>query len=184
MHPKLITKRLELRLVQPSDDVFILQGLSDERVTKYYAVHYDTLEAVQEQMQFYDELIRNRTGAWWVFSLRGDAKLMGACGLSSIEKEHRKGEIGFWLLPDYWGKGYIPEAAKAVTRYGLEELDLNRIEAIVEGGNEQSEKVLQKIGYDFEGRLREREAKNGAFIDLIYYSILQEKQSSKTPAFG
>ncbi|MFD2246573.1 GNAT family N-acetyltransferase [Pontibacter ruber] len=173
MYPDLVTERLILCLIKPSDAEFILQGLSDKRVTEYYAVHFDTLEAVQEQMQFYDSLIQNNTGAWWAFSLKGSNQLIGACGLSSLEAEHQKAEIGFWLLPDYWGKGYVPEAARAVLKYSFEQLALNRIEAIVEGGNDQSEKVLQKLGFIREGRLREREIKHGRFIDLIYYSLLK-----------
>ncbi len=175
MHQNLQTERLQLRPVQPTDAEFILKGLSDKRVTQFYAVHYDTHEAVQEQMQFYHNLIETGTGMWWVFSLKGETELIGACGFSSIEPENRKGEIGFWLLPDHWGKGYIPEAARAITKYGFSELNLHRIEAIVEGGNDQSEKVLQKAGYTYEGRLRDREIKNGKFIDLVYYSILKEE---------
>ena len=175
MHPNLITERLQLRLIQPSDAEFILEGLSDKRVTKYYAVHYDTMEAVQEQMQFYEQLLRDGTGVWWAFSLKDSEELLGACGFSTLEAENKKAEIGFWLLPDHWGKGYIPEATGAVVKYGLGEMGLNRIEAIVEGGNEQSERVLKKLGFAFEGRLREREVKNGRYIDLLYYSILKEK---------
>ncbi|MEJ8757682.1 GNAT family protein [Pontibacter sp. H259] len=172
MNATLQTERLQLRPVQASDVDFILKGLSDTRVTQYYAVHFDTLEAVQEQMTFYDNLQQTCTGIWWVFSLIGETELIGACGFSGIEQEHRKGEIGFWLLPEHWGKGYIPEAAKAITNYGFSALNLHRIEAIVEGGNKQSEKVLQKLGYTYEGRLRDREIKHGRFIDLLYYSLL------------
>lgn len=168
------TERLQLRPVQLTDSAFILKGLSDTRVTAFYAVHYNTPEEVQEQMAFYMNLREEGTGIWWVFSLKGSDELIGACGLSSLEREHRKAEIGFWLLPDYWGKGYIPEAAQAVIKYSFEHLNLNRIEAIVEGGNTASEKVLRKIGFKFEGRLREREIKRDRFIDLLYYSLLKK----------
>ncbi len=178
MHPKLKTERLELRLIQPSDAAFILQGLSDTRVTKYYAVHFDTLEAVQAQMKFYEQLLADGTGAWWAFSLKESEGLIGACGFSSLEAEHQKAEIGFWLLPEFWGKGYTSEAARAIIKYGFGSMNLNRIEAIVEGGNEQSESVLKKLGFEYEGRLREREIKNGQYIDLIYYSILKEKNTA------
>ncbi|GHA63575.1 GNAT family N-acetyltransferase [Pontibacter akesuensis] len=181
-HPTLTTERLELRPIQPSDADFILRGLSDERVTRYYAVHYNTAEEVQEQMKFYEDLIRSGTGVWWAFSLKGEGVLIGACGLNELEREHQKAQIGFWLLPGYWGKGYIQEAARAVTKYGFDTLQLNRIEAIVEGGNGQSEKVLQKLGFSYEGRLRESEAKNGAFIDLLYYSMLRREFAAKSPA--
>jgi len=174
-HPDLVTERLHLRLIQPADADFILQGLSDERVTQYYAVHYHTPEAVQEQMRFYENLLAQGTGAWWAFSLAGQQELIGACGLNSIAPEHRKGEIGFWLLPDYWGAGYVAEAARAVLGYAFEQMQLNRIEAIVEDGNIQSEKLLEKLGFSFEGRLRESEIKGGRYIDLLYYSILRRE---------
>ena len=175
----LLTKRLQLRPVQPSDAGFILKGLSDNRVTQYYAVHYDTPEAVQEQMQFYHNLQESGTGIWWVFSVKGETSLIGACGFNNIEHENHKGEIGFWLLPEHWGKGFIPEASEAVVTYGFDIMNLNRIEAIVEGGNGQSEKVLTKLGFSFEGRLRERELKNDTYIDLLYYSLLRRDRQHK-----
>lgn len=178
------SERLELRSIEASDKDFILQGLSDERVTKFYAVHYNTLEEVQEQMQFYKDLISNGTGMWWAFSRKGEEELIGACGFNNLEPEHRKAEVGFWLLPAFWGNGYVPEAASAVIRYGFEKMGLNRIEAVVEGGNEQSEKVLQKLGFVREGMLREREVKNSRFIDLIYYSMLQKEYAAKVPDLG
>ncbi len=129
---------------------------------------YHTPEEVQEQMAFYAKLIKAGTGIWWVVSLKETGQLIGACGLSSLEQEHWKAEIGFWLLPSHWGKGYMPEAARVVINYGFVHLNLNRIEAIVEGGNAASEKALQKMGFTYEGRLREREVKKSHFIDLVY----------------
>lgn len=182
--PILETERLQLRPILHTDAEFILEGLSDKRVTEYYAVHYDTQEEVQEQMEYYKDLIETGTGFWWAFSLKGDRNLIGACGLSGLEQEHQKAELGFWLLPDYWGKGYVPEAARAVIKYSFEHLNLNRIEAIVEGGNIASEKVLQKTGFTFEGKLREREIKQNRFIDLIYYSLLKKDQVSESDKTG
>jgi [ribosomal protein S5]-alanine N-acetyltransferase len=171
--PSFKTQKLQLRTVQASDKEFILKGLSDKRVTEFYAVHFNDLEEVQEQMDYYDDLVQNGTGIWWVFSHLNEDKLIGACGLSNLDKEHKKAEIGFWLLPGFWGKGYMPEAAHAVINYCFDHLNLNRVEAIVEGGNTASEKVLQKLGFTYEGKLREGEVKNGRFIDLVYYSLLR-----------
>ncbi|MCX2740420.1 GNAT family N-acetyltransferase [Pontibacter anaerobius] len=174
-HQELTTDRLRLRLIQPADVEFILQGLSDRRVTKYYAVHFDTLEQVeQEQMSFYKDLLESGTGAWWCFSLKEDDRPIGACGLNNLEAEHRKAEIGFWMLPPYWGHGYTSEAAAAVLKYGFEQLGLNRIEAEVEGGNEASGQVLRKLGFTLEGRLCEREFKAGRFVDLLYFGLLRK----------
>ncbi|AKD02933.1 GNAT family protein [Pontibacter korlensis] len=174
-HPSFTTERLSLRLIEPADEAFILQGLSDVRVTEFYAVHYNTLEEVQEQMKFYADLIQRSTGMWWAFSLKSSGELIGACGLNNLEQEHQKAEIGYWLLPAYWGKGYVPEAARVLLNYGFGSLGLNRVEAIVEAGNTASERVLQKLGFTYEGRLREREIQHGHPVDLMYYGLSKKE---------
>lgn len=59
----------------------------------------------------------------------------GAGGFNGLSKEHKKAEIGFWLLPDFWKKGYMQEAFPVICNYGFEKLDLNRIEGFVDSEN-------------------------------------------------
>jgi hypothetical protein len=73
MFPELITKRLLLRKIIPSDQPAIFKGLSDPAVIKYYGVCYTSFEAAAEQMKFYDDLLKDDTGIWWAVCFKRPA---------------------------------------------------------------------------------------------------------------
>jgi ribosomal-protein-alanine N-acetyltransferase len=58
-------------------------------------------------------------------------------------------DLGFRLLPEYWGKGIATEASKEILKYGFEQLGLKRIIGIAMPENIASNKVLTKLGLDF-----------------------------------
>lgn len=100
-------------------------------IIKYYGVSYDTIEATQEQMTFFAELEKNETGIWWAICSLDNTIFYGAGGLNNLSKEHHKAEIGFWLLPSFWGKGLMQEAMPIICDYGFQQLNLNRIEGFI-----------------------------------------------------
>jgi len=63
----------------------------------------------------------------------------------------RGGHIGYWISQDYANKGLTTRAVREVTRYGLEELRLHRIEINLRPENSASKRVAEKAGYIFEG---------------------------------
>jgi len=71
------------------------------------------------------------------------------------------------------GNGYATEAARAVVRCGFEVLKFNRIFATHFAGNDNSGRVLQKIGMQYEGHMRQAIRKWDKFIDLERYAILR-----------
>ena len=103
-----------------------------------------------------------------------DYLLVGAIGLV-IKKEWDSAELGYWIGKPYWGKGYCTEAARAVLKYGFEELGLNRIHAHFMTQNPGSGKVMEKIGMKYEGHLRQAVKKWDEFQDLKAYAILKSE---------
>ena len=174
--PTLSTERLILRKIKPSDIKRVHEGLSDERVTKYYAVSFPTLEATKEQMIWFDKLFDEKTGIWWAICEKDNPQMIGTIGLYEYEKEHRKAEVGYWLIHPSWGNGYASEAVETVVEFGFENMDLNRIEAFVEGGNIASERILKKMGFSEEGMFRQREWKRDKFIDLKIFGVLANER--------
>jgi len=158
------------------EDVF--NGLSHPDVIRYYGVSYQTLEAAQEQMKFFSDLETNGTGLWWAICSNKDQTFYGAVGFSSLNAAHQKAEIGFWLLPDYWRKGILTEALPVICRFGFDQLGLHRIEAFVETENTNCRLALNKLNFSHEGTLKECEFKNGKFISLDIYAILNTGISS------
>ncbi|MDZ4747403.1 MAG: GNAT family N-acetyltransferase [Saprospiraceae bacterium] len=166
------TQNLLLRPIRESDVHHVFKGLSHPEVIRYYGVSFSTLEETKVQMDWYATIEKDETGQWWAVCDPGDQHFYGAIGFNDIHPVHHRAEIGFWLLPAYWGKGYIPEAASVIIRYAFEEMELHRIYGYVETENQNSKKVLQKLGFEYEGRMRECEMKNGEWIDLETFSIL------------
>ena len=61
-------------------------------------------------------------------------------------------EIGWWVTPSRWGRGYASEGAAALRDQGLERLGLERIIARLQPANLASARVAEKIGMRFEGQ--------------------------------
>lgn len=175
MLPTLKTKRLVLRSFKQDDLDNVYRGLSNPDIIKYYGISFDSKESAKEQMKWFADHETNETGAWWAICLKGSGAFIGAGGINDIVKEHRKGEFGFWLLPEYWGNGYMGEAIPVILKYGFEKLNLHRIEGFVETHNTNCKKALDKLDFTHEGTFREAEFKNGKFIDIEMYSKLRSE---------
>jgi [ribosomal protein S5]-alanine N-acetyltransferase len=172
MFPELSTERLLLQQIFPEDQPFIFEGLNHPAVIRFYGVSYQTFEATAAQMKWYQTMVAEGQGIPWKMVDKVSGEKIGVIAVYFYKPEHQKAEVGFWLLPQFWYKGYALEALKAVVYYWQTEKQLHRMEALVEEGNQGSSKVLEKAGFVFEGTMRECEIKNGCFISLRIYSLI------------
>jgi ribosomal-protein-alanine N-acetyltransferase len=81
-------------------------------------------------------------------------------------------EIVYVISPDYRGMGLVPEAVRAVLKFGFEKLLLHRIEARFIEGNTASLRVMEKVGMRFEGYQRESMLIKGSYKTIGYCSLL------------
>ena len=105
---------------------------------------------------------------------KSDGEYIGSMGIH-LDIENQRAEIGYWIGMPYWGQGYATEAALRLLKFGFEELKLNRIYARCFSENIGSERVMQKIGMQYEGILRQEIYKWGQYIDLKMYSLLRSE---------
>lgn len=167
------TDKLLLRQIISEDKENIYKGLSHPDVIKFYGVNFHSLEATEEQMIWYRELEENETGIWWAICSTDAQTFYGAGGFNNLNKQHKKAEIGFWLLPEFWGKGIMQEAFPLICNYGFETLGLNRIEGFVDSENSSCKKAIEKLNFKLEGTMRECEIKDGKFLSVDIYSKLK-----------
>lgn len=172
--PTFVTDRLLLGKVVREDKEFIFQGLSHPEIIKYYGVNYSTFEETEEQMIWYENLEKSGSGLWWSIRLKDNNAFCGAVGFNDYNETHQKAEIGFWLFPEFWGKGIIKESAERVIDFLFSEKQIHRIEAFVEAENQNSEKVLRKLGFRQEGIMKESERKNEKFIDIKIFALINQ----------
>lgn len=159
-----------LRRIVESDLDNVFKGLSHPDIIKYYGVSFDSIEATKEQMSWFANLEKDGTGMWFAVCSPDDQSFYGAGGLNSLSREHKKAEIGFWLLPEFWGQGIMKEAMPLICDFGFDQLGLHRIEGFVESENVNCKNAMAKLDFQHEGKMKDCEIKNGKFISLDIYA--------------
>jgi [ribosomal protein S5]-alanine N-acetyltransferase len=170
------TQRLTLRLIDPSVFHWAFKELSDaEKCTLFQFKEDAELHAAKER---YAKGIESWwfKFAWFQIFRTSDMKYLGWCGFHTIVVNHQRGEVGYVLeAEEERNKGYMGEALKAVLKYGFNELNLNRIEALTSPTNEISQKLLYANGFMQEGELRRHYLKDGVFENSVFYGLLKEE---------
>jgi ribosomal-protein-alanine N-acetyltransferase len=93
----------------------------------------------------------NRGFTRWKLEEKESRQLIGFCGLGFLNTEPDP-EIGWWLAPDYWGRGLAIEAARAALRDATVRVGLRRIISIAHPDNTRSIRIMEKLGLAFEKR--------------------------------
>lgn len=108
------------------------------------------------------------------FAIVMDGEAVGGVGfLVGRDIHHRSAEMGYWLAEKYWGQGIVTEAVRAVTKYAFETFDLMHIFAGLFEHNVGSRRVLEKAGYEFEGKLRMHVTKDGVTSNDLLFGIVR-----------
>ncbi|ATL49992.1 GNAT family N-acetyltransferase [Chitinophaga caeni] len=178
--PVLQTARLSLVPINPKhlEDIFKL--FSDTRVTQFYNLHpFRQLHEAQHFIDYYAKRFQEQKGVRWGITIQGATKLIGTVGFNHFTPNHRS-NIGYDLHPDYWNKGFMTEALKRVIQFGMEQLQVNRIEAEVMPGNTSSIKVLEKLGFYREAMLKDWMYFDQKHFDMYMFVLLRKKYEAMT----
>ena len=170
------TDRLVLRVLGDADLSAIFEIFSHAEVARYGS--RPAMTAMSEAEEW---LERTRAGHRAGTSLqlglerRSDHAIVGTCTLWAIDADSRRAEVGYTLGRPHWGQGLMAEALAAIVRHGFEALNLNRLEADTDPRNVASIKVLEKLGFEREGYMRERWIVNGEICDTVFYGLLRRE---------
>jgi ribosomal-protein-alanine N-acetyltransferase len=165
------TERLVLRPIVADDWRVLYPIMSDPLVM----AHWDSPEIVDPDVS--ERLVAAQvedmqTGAahYWAVE-RPDDAFLGACDLSAIDWRHRRAEVGFVFAREAWGVGYGLEAMRAVIGHAAS-LGLKRLWARTHAGNDRSERLLAKLGFEAEGYLRGHIQRAGERRDCKIFGLL------------
>ena len=173
----LTTERLLLREFLESDWQAVLAYQSNPLYLRYYAWTERTPEEVRQFVQmFLDQQQQDpRLKFQLAVVLKSTGQLIGSCGIRMRLPDAYEADIGYELNPQHWGQGYATEAARAIVQFGFTELGLHRIWSWCIADNVGSARVLEKLGMQLEGRLRENEYFKGRWWDTLLYAILDRE---------
>jgi ribosomal-protein-serine acetyltransferase len=104
---------------------------------------------------------------------KGD--LAGMIAFPEIDWQGKKASFGYWLSPNFEGKGIISRSVRSFIEVGFHELGLNRIEISCAESNVKSRALPEKLGFIQEGILRDHYYINGKLHNLVIYSLLKSE---------
>lgn len=87
----------------------------------------------------------------------------------------RAAKLGYAIRADRWGQGYATDAARTLVTFGFERLDLHRISAAMGPDNSASKALVERLGFTYEGRIRDHVHTNGGWRDSLLYSVLEHE---------
>jgi len=174
-YPELQTRRLILRGFRETDapTVQTLAGAVEVAKMTLNIPHPYADGMAESWIATHQQELASGTGVVFALVRRKDQQLVGALGLV-ITSHFSRAELGYWIGKPFWGQGLATEAAREVLRFGFQDLQLNKIHASHMTRNPASGRVMQKIGMQQEGLLKQHALKWDQFVDLAIYGILAE----------
>ena len=174
--------RLVLRELEDADWKAVHEYSSDSEVVRYMSWGPNTEEEdksfILRAIAYQREQPRRNYALAMV--LKANDILIGGCGLHISNLDNREAWLGYCLNRHFWRYGYATEAAGALLAFGFEELNLHRIFATCDPANIASAHVMEKIGMQREGHLRQHMWEKGRWRDSLLYAVLEsERQKPK-----
>ena len=160
-------KNVNLRVEEKEDLTLVAEWLNDP---EYFGAYNPLIQLSKSELEKeYDKLTPE---ARWFLIEKKDGSKVGTIGHFPAGKLL---EIGYALIPSERGKGYCTEAVRIMVDYLFLSKDIVRIQAHTDVRNDASQKVLEKVGFKKEGRVRKFSFIRGEWRDGLLYSILREE---------
>lgn len=172
-----------LRDIHEADWEFVHVYSSDPEVVRFMPwgpnTPEDTKEFIRRSIAAQQEQPRRHYNLAVI--LTPQSVLIGGCGIYVSNPDWREGSIGYVFNRNYWGKGYATETAKALLKFGFQQLNQHRIYAYCNPANDASAHVLEKIGMQLEGHFREHRWVKGKWVDTLQFAILDHEWNGSKP---
>ena len=167
------TDRLLLQKLTPEIMKRIFEENNDDEIKKTLGISED--EFVR-QKKIHEKGYESYNRSMLNFQMveKYSAKIIGNCGFHTWNPQHHRAEIGYALnAEEFKNKGFMKEALEKIIEFGFQEMNLNRIEALIDENNLPSRKLLDYFGFTKEGIARGHYLVDGVFEDSVLFSLLK-----------
>ena len=167
---------VNLRPWEMSDLDRFYSWINDPEVTEHLAMRYLMSLAAEE------EFVRARASAPVSYDNvhfaieTKDAVHIGSIGFHQISPEDRKARLGVTIGDkNYWSKGYGTDALMTLLRFAFDEMNLNRVDLLVDEDNPRAIASYRKCGFVEEARMRQERFSRGTYHDQLVMGILRDE---------
>lgn len=183
--PELTTARVRLRAPTLEDAPALFALYGNPEIMRYVG-HPPAVDVDEIRGKLTRDLaaIHRGEAARWVLTLHGEQHASGYVGLFHWSQNDRRAELGYVLARNLWGKALMKEVLPEVVRFGFKRMGLHRIDALVDTENLASIRVLERLGFQREGVMRESTYTNGRFSDTAVFGLLEHEASPSPTGDG
>ncbi|BCB05408.1 GNAT family N-acetyltransferase [Bacillus sp. KH172YL63] len=179
-YPVFETKRLTLRQLTMDDVDFLYHLYTSGDVLRYFGMSpIQSRDVAVGMVENYEKHAETGGPMRWAVIEKQSGRPIGTCGFHAISKAYKRCEIGYDLEAASWGKGFMVEALSPLLSHLFKEKGMNRVGAVIVPDNEASSRVVEKLGFNQEGLLREYILQDGHFFDAYMYSLLEKDWQGK-----
>jgi len=165
----------ELRELQSSDAISIAKYANNNNIANNLRNIFPHPYTVDDARNFINESKNNEEKNQYIRAIVVNQEAAGVIGCFIKDDVHCKCcEIGYWLGEEFWGKGIMTEAVKRMSQEIFQTYDVVRIFAEIFSYNAGSIRVLEKAGFQLEGKLKNSIYKNGIVSDSFIYALIRQ----------
>jgi [ribosomal protein S5]-alanine N-acetyltransferase len=166
---QLVLKKCTIRPWRLDDAESVARHANNRKVWLVVRDTFPHPYTIDDAHEFIRGAIGEQPATRFCIEINGTA--VGGIGVHPGQDVHRHtATMGYWLGEQFWGRGIMTEAVTAVTDFCFENFPLRRISAEVFSNNPASSRVLEKAGFNFEGRLKDHVLKDGKLLDSLLYA--------------
>jgi len=172
--PQLKSERLLFREFIDSD-VVPFYTLRTHNDVLYYmdTAPLENLLAAEKMIRENHTMFQKKQGISWAIIQKMNDQLIGYFLLWNLNYQHNRAEIGYALLPDFWGMEYMKETFETIFPFAFKSMGIHRLEANINPNNKRSEKLLVSFGFRKEAHIKEHYFFNGKYTDSLIYGLLE-----------
>lgn len=172
-----------------SGDGFVLRALAAKDAADYARAFSDDpdlgrllgietdpdAESIRERASHQHERAQEGKGAELAIADPATDEFLGSVILHSFEWQHRRCEVGFWLIPTARRRKLGTRAVWRAVSWAFDALDLLRVEMTTTPDNLAVPALARRLGFTHEGVLRRRNVERGNRVDVVFFGVLREE---------
>lgn len=149
---------------------------SDEDVSRF--IGWRLMHNLNETREFIEVMLNREPKGTHLYAsivLKSTQAIIGTAMIFNFDEEAKHAEIGYVFHRDHWSKGYGTESVTLMNNFAFESLNLHKLHARVVDANIGSIRVLEKNGFELEGRLKDYCFIEGKYYDELLFGKFQSK---------
>lgn len=173
------TERLILRRFELDDAQAMFKNwANDDAVTKYLTwPSHGSVDITQMVLADWVSCYDKPDFYQWAITLKAEGDdPIGSIAVVGQDDSIRKATIGYCIGQNWWHRGIMTEALKAVMDYLFDEVGMLRIDSYHDTKNPRSGAVMEKCGMKYEGTLRQSDQNNQGICDASWYALLAQER--------